>query len=567
MTLNYQPTAWQRVGGPWAITLRAYLWSAPLAVMLQLIIEPGFWSGQENPFSWLAVCVLGYLAFGGFLFIADKFLIANREQKPASVIMVILVASIGGLIRSFVIGTCIPLFGISGINAVERMPFGAVIGVFWLITTSLIMDSKYRYRRQLDELIAEQIPLLASQKDYLTNFAKSIPLETKSEFDKSNFQLQNIFRDIAVKASSGDSKWESVARQAYRTVMSLIFVDRRPRRLSELPETEVISSPGDAFKVISQTPLLNIPVVFAFYVTTIFLAAARILPIGQAALPLAVGLLVNLLILVIGKKAIQRSKHDSSFGYINMLLILALLAIIGPTFSEATYISVFELQVFALAGTLIEIIWIVTTGLLQLSQQNRQKIVNQATSENELLRLEVDYWETIAQRSSQAGFSPAITLDLIASDLRQFLNLNQPVNCQGAMECASSLVGEIKLIRGSIDEFSIESEFDRIIATWGQEANILWTVSGISGPEGLVRRAITLIEISILRSLRYGKASVISIDVSNSASGSEITITDNGVEHSVNGASLGIEILQNISDNTWSQVRAGGVNKVTAQVC
>jgi hypothetical protein len=29
---------------------------------------------------------------------------------------------------------------------------------------------------------------------------------------------------------------------------------------------------------------------------------------------------------------------------------------------------------------------------------------------------------------------------------------------------------------------------------------------------------------------------------------------------------LGIEILQEISNNTWNQVRAGGVNKVTAQI-
>ena len=564
--MNYHPTVWERIGGPWAITLRAYLWTFPLGVMLQPIIEPGFLYERENLFAWLVVCTLGYLAFGALLLFANKFLIPNRDVKPASVSRVLLIVVLGGLVRSYVIGSAIPLFGLTGIGPVERIPFSVTITLFWFITTSLIMDSKYRYRKQLDELVSEQLPLLESQKAYLANFAQSIPVGTKADFDKSNFQLQNVFRDLAVKASTSGARWEPVARQAYRTVMSLIFVQRRPRRFSELSKSEYIASPREAFNIISQTPLLNIPVVFSFYVTSLFLAAARILPIAEAAIPLAIGLLVNLLILIIGKKVIERSKNNSSFGYLTMFAVLALLAVIGPLFSSATYISVLELQIFALAGTVVEIIWIVATGLLQLSQQNRQKLIDQATSENELLRLEIQYWETISKRADTASYSPTLTLDLIAADLRRYLDLDQPNDCQGAIECASTLVAEIKLIRSSIDEFSIESEFDRIVSTWGEEANIMWTVSGTKNSEGLVRRAITAIEISILRSLRYGGATVISINVTNSDNSSDVTITDNGLEHAGAGASLGIDILQELSINTWNQVRAGGVNKITAQI-
>lgn len=564
MALNYQPTVWERIGGPWAITLRAYLWTAPLAILLQPIIEPGFWSGQENGFSWLAACALGYLAFGAFLFIANKFLIPNREIKPASVFMVLFVTIIGGLIRSSVIGTAIPEFGLTGLGPVERMPFSITITVFWLITTSLIMDAKYRYRRQLDELVAEQIPLLEKQKAYLLHFAKSIPVGTKASFDQSNFKLQNVFRDLAVKASVSGAKWEPVSRQAYRTVMSLIYVQRRPRRFTDLSELDFIASPKDAFRIISSAPLISIPIVFTVYVISIFLAAARILPIAEAAIPLAIGLLVNLLILIVSKKAIQRSKNVSAFGYLTMFAVLALLAVVGPTFSTANYLSVFGLQVFALAGTMIEIIWIIATGLLLLSQQNRQKVIDQATSENALLRQELNYWDAILSRAMEASFSPNFVLDLIASDLRQFLDKDQPNESVGAIECASTLVAEIKLIRGAIDEFSIETEFERIMSTWGTQADILWTASGPESSEGLIRRAVTLIEISILKSLRYGHATVISIDLKSSGDQIGVTVTDNGAEYT--GTNLGIEILQALSANTWSQVRAGGVNKVSAQV-
>ena len=563
--MNYHPSAWERIGGPWAITLRAFLWTSPLAILLQPIIEPGFWSG-ENYFIWISVCTAGYLAFGLFLYIAAKFLIPNRDVKPAPVVAILLIAVFGGFIRSFVIGSLIPVAGLSGIGPFERMPFGAVISVFWIVTAALIMDAKYRYRKQLDELVAEQIPLLQQQKSYLANFAQTIPAGTKTDFDMANFHLQNAFGELAIKTSTAGSEWQPISNQAYRSIMNLIFVQVRPRRFTELSEEEYISSPSDAFKIISRTPLFHIPVVISFYVTSIFLALARIVPIEEAAISLSAGLLVNLLILVIGKKVIQRSGGNSSFGYLAMFAILTLLAIIGPLFSSATYISVFELQTFALAGTVIEIIWIIATGVLLLSQQNRQKIIDQATMENELLQKEIQYWETVSQRVAAENYSPSATLELMSSDLRSFLKADQPENCKGAIECASSLVAEIKFVRGSIDEFSIEDEFERIVSTWGQEVDILWTVSGEIGSESTIRRAITLIEISILKSLRNGDASVISIDVTNSNNISEVTITDNGIEHSNTGTSLGVEVIQTISNNSWSQIRAGGVNKVTATV-
>jgi len=566
MAMNYHPTTWERIGGPWAITLRAYLWTSPLAVLLQPIIEPGAWSGQENLFVWFAVCALGYLAFGVFLFIADKFIIPNRDVKPAPVIAILLIAVIGGAIRSTVIGSAIPVFGLTGIGAVERMPFGAIITVFWIISASIIMDAKYRYRQQLDELIVEQIPLLEKQKAYLANFKNEIPSEAKSSFDKVNFQLQNLFRELIVKADSAGFAWEPVGRQAYRSVMKLIFVQTRPRRFSEFAESDFMTSRRDTFQIITRTPLFHIPVVFSFYATSIFLTAARILPIEEAAVQLTVGLLINLLILVIGKKIIERSSGDSSFGYLAMCAVLVLQALIGPLFSSATYITIFELQVFALAGTSIEIIWLVATGLLLLSQQNRQKIIDQATTENELLSLEIQYWETIATRSANATYSPFVTLELIASDLQNFLATDRPDKCKGAIECASTIVAEVQFVRRSIDDFSIESEFERIVATWGQDVEILWTTSGETRDENLIRRAITLIEILILRSLRDGNASVISIHVANSGPLTEVTVSDNGVDHSALEPSLSIDILQEISNGTWNQVRSGGVNKVTAQV-
>jgi len=564
MALNYKPSVLERIGGPWALTLRAYLWTSPITVIFQPIIEPGFWSGNESRLTWFAVCLIGYLVFGAYIFIANKFLVPNREDKPVSGVLMILIGMIGGAIRGGTIGTLIPVLGLTGTNGIERLPFATIIGGIWIVTTSLIMDAKYRYQRQLNELVIEQNSLVGQQRLYLAKFTDAIPALSKPEFDLRNFKLQNIFRDLAVRAGADPGNWGLIARQVYSAVTDLIFVSKKPSRVSELPHEQFFSSRKDAFNVISRTPLFHIPTVFSLYLTLIVFSAARILPIKLAAFSLTIGMLVNLSILILSKKAIQRSKRNSSFIYINMFVVLTLLAIIGPTFSRGDYVSVFELQVFAIAGTVIEVIWIVATGLLMLSQVNRQKIIDQASIENELLRLENQYWVSISQQVTDANYSPLFTLNLVSSDLSSYLDADQPAKTRGAIEFASSLTAEIKAIRNSIDIFSIESEFDRIVATWGKETNILWTHNGVGCPELVARRAIAAIEISILKSLRYGQANLISIDLVSSSNGIDFSVNDNGGPHGTTGAAIGNEILMDLTSGTYKSVRKGSLTIATS---
>ena len=58
---------------------------------------------------------------------------------------------------------------------------------------------------------------------------------------------------------------------------------------------------------------------------------------------------------------------------------------------------------------------------------------------------------------------------------------------------------------------------------------------------------------------------MVSIDVRGHEIGADFKITDNGHEHNDGGTGLGVEILQELSGNTWERNRAGGLNIVTAQ--
>jgi hypothetical protein len=566
MTLNYQPNVWDRIGGPWAITLRAYLWCIPLGVLLQPLVEPGFWSGNENPFAWYAVSAIAYLVAGAFLYLANRFVIPNREIKPAPGVLMLGIGMLAGVTRSIAMGTLIPIFGLTGITAVERLPFGSIIGIFWIISSALVMDSKYRYRRQLAELIAEQKSALEIQKQHISKFAEVIPETSNTELDTLIHGLQKVFRDLAVKASVSTSNWVVIAGQLYRSITGIILVTRQSNRVSDLRDSDLVTSRKDAFQVISRTPLFHIPAVISIYSTTIAFATARILPIDLAGPKLAFGLLINWIILGSFKWAIKRGKGDSSFGYLAMFTVLILLAIIGPEFYQGAYVTRLQLQIFTIAGTFVEIIWIHSTGLLMLSQLNRQKIINQATEENEQLRSEIQYWKTIEGRVVAAKYSPITALDLVASDLRQYITSDQPMQSQGAIEFTASLIKEIKLIRNANEEFSLAVEFARIQSNWASETDILWTSNGLVPDADLGRIAIQVVEISILRSTRIGHASLVSIDLTSGADEIKLSVSDNGVPQGESGAAMGNVMLSELTNGSYTSTRSGALTIATATI-
>jgi hypothetical protein len=71
---------------------------------------------------------------------------------------------------------------LDGIGSLARLPFGAFLGFAWIFTTSLIMDSKYRYQLHLDSLISEQVELLQRNGEWVDQVRLRLKLCAKSQF-------------------------------------------------------------------------------------------------------------------------------------------------------------------------------------------------------------------------------------------------------------------------------------------------------------------------------------------------------------------------------------------------
>ena len=118
--LPYSPTVWQRLGGPWSITLRAYLWTAPLGILAQPVVEPSFWNDYSTVSIWLLIATLGYSAFGAVLWLGWLAFISRQSKPNASAVLVILIAVVASMSRSATIGLLVGPFGLTGVDWVGR---------------------------------------------------------------------------------------------------------------------------------------------------------------------------------------------------------------------------------------------------------------------------------------------------------------------------------------------------------------------------------------------------------------------------------------------------------------
>jgi hypothetical protein len=223
--LPYSPTIWQRIGGPWSITLRAYLWTAPLAIITQPIIEESFWDDYGNWATWFLISVLGYLVFGLVLWLGWLAFIALRRRANSPALLIISIAIVASMFRSATIGSLIEPLGLTGVDSITRLPFGAFLGFAWVFTSALIMDSKYRYQLHLDTLVAEQDQLLQQNRDWLGQVRNMLPNFTRVVIEDSHRSLQMAMREIAILSNDPSKVWSKVTSEIKRASIRIALAD------------------------------------------------------------------------------------------------------------------------------------------------------------------------------------------------------------------------------------------------------------------------------------------------------------------------------------------------------
>ena len=562
--LPYSPTIWQRIGGPWSITLRAYLWTAPLGILAQPVVEPSFWNDFGTLPLWLLSAGLGYLTFGVVLWLGWFIFIDRRRSAFTSPLLVISIAIAASMARSATIGSLTEPLNLDGVGSLARLPFGAFLGFAWVFTTSLIMDSKYRYQLHLDSLVSEQVELLHKNGEWVDQVRLRLNQVSRELFEDSHRHLQQAMREIAILSNDPKTIWAKVTPEIKRASIRIALAEDHQTLTSEKNLSELKGSRSVALAAIATTPLMNVPLVMTFTSIITFLGATRLYSTTFALSAITFGILLHIAIIQLFRYLITRNPSASTFRYFLMISILLVTSLLSTTLVSPVNYDLLILRTIAVTATVFEVVWLIATGFIQYGQLQRQKTIDRAKAENETLELSLIFWqENISElkiddesnKSPLLEVAAAMNRAVVTQDLKLGLEAMAFSNLYFS-EFAGDILGQ--------DAMEIESELGRIARTWKNQADVIWSVSGDHVELAIARRVTAALEICVSKAIRHGEASVISVDAKRLNDLVEIKVSDNGHDYVEGDSGLGVEILKELSGNTWQRERAGGLNIVTA---
>ena len=563
--LPYSPTIWQRIGGPWSITLRAYLWTAPLGILAQPVVEPSFWNDFGTLPLWLLSAVLGYLTFGVVLWLGWFIFIDRRRSAFTSPLLVISIAIAASMARSATIGSLTEPLNLDGVGSLARLPFGAFLGFAWVFTTSLIMDSKYRYQLHLDSLVSEQVELLHKNGEWIDQVRARLNQMSRELIEDTHRHLQQAMREIAILSNDPKTIWAKVTPEIKRASIRIALAEDHQTLTSEKNLSELKGSRSVALAAIATTPLMNVPLVMTFTSIITFLGATRLYSTTFALSAITFGILLHIAIIQLFRYLITRNPSASTFRYFLMISILLVTSLLSTTLVSPIDYDLLILRTIAVTATVFEVVWLIATGFIQYGQLQRQKTIDRAKAENETLELSLIFWqENISElkiddesnKSPLLEVAAAMNRAVVTQDLQLGLEAMAFSNLYFA-EFAGDILGQ--------DAMVIESELGRIARTWKNQAEVIWSVSGDHVELAIARRVTAALEICVSKAIRHGEASVISVDVKRLNDVVEIKVSDNGHDYVEGDSGLGVEILKELSNGTWQRDRSGGLNIVAAE--
>ena len=562
--LPYSPTIWQRIGGPWSITLRAYLWTAPLGILAQPVVEPSFWNDFGTLPLWMLSAGLGYLTFGVVLWLGWFIFIDRRRSAFTSPLLVISVAIAASMARSATIGSLTEPLNLDGVGSLARLPFGAFLGFAWVFTTSLIMDSKYRYQLHLDSLVSEQVELLHKNGEWIDQVRARLNQVSREWIEDSHRHLQQAMREIAILSNDPKTIWAKVTPEIKRASIRIALAEDHETLTSEKNLSELKGSRSVAFTAIATTPLMNVPLVMTFTSIITFLGATRLYSTTFALSAITFGILLHIAIIQLFRYLITRNPSASTFRYFLMISILLVTSLLSTTLVSPIDYDLLILRTIAVTATVFEIVWLIATGFIKYGQLQRQKTIDRAKAENETLELSLIFWqENIYELKIDDESNKSPLLEVAAAMNRAVVTQDLQLGLE-AMAFSSLYFAEFAGDILGQDAMEIESELGRIARTWRNQADVIWSVSGDHVELAIARRVTAALEICVSKAIRHGEASVISVDVKRMNDSVEVKVSDNGHDYVESGSGLGVEILKELSGNTWQRERAGGLNIVTA---
>lgn len=175
------PTVADRIGGRWAISLRAWV-ALTILTSFALPLSIPAAEGPRGRVIALLSGVIVAVVLGAAMLIADRTVFRHRRERPVPLRTVIVVDALFGLVHSVTSASMLLLLGLPDSAAVPegRILFSVSMAPVVLIALSLIFDDIERYGREREALL-ERLLTLRAQTEDRTELTESIEAAVQAE--------------------------------------------------------------------------------------------------------------------------------------------------------------------------------------------------------------------------------------------------------------------------------------------------------------------------------------------------------------------------------------------------
>ena len=554
----FSESARAALSGRWAISRDPYILIAPTLIVSVILLQATTFELAEI-WGWFLASSGGYLTFCLLLYLAHVTLYRNRADAPVSVAWIFVIGFVfGGIKGASTAGISVALNLES--NLYEEMlgralPAG-LLGLVGVPSMALLMHTLSEFREKRADLIAEQIFMESkehqSQEIIATMSAK---LREKIE-DDLRTQTEDLRQSFIANSGQPDT-WQLMANDL-RTAANET-VRNTSHKLWERPETKLVEiSLLDLFRAMITTNAFPLR-----YIIPIFLVSAAPVNIrdhGSDELFVrlfALGLSVSITYLL----ASWAIKKSASHKYQIYLTAIGLAGLI----TSAVLIVVFNDPVNQhFVGVVITIaLWLpiltVTCGLIDTSLKQRQDILDELRS-----RIDKSRIRTVSRNNEAIRLSNDMAKYLHGNLQSRLMASALAIEAAGRAQDSNALAEEIEKAQQSIqtpfDQFtsdqleSLSIELHKLLKRWDGILRIELNYAGKDefASAADIRNIIHVIEECFSNCLHHGFATEATICLKVSATGTMLTVVDNGFGPRDGMPGLGSSLFNSIAGSNWS---------------
>ena len=541
-----EPTFRERLGGRWALSLKAFLITAPLITLAITIVSARDWA---EAVAWAVASIVAMVVLGAWTYLLHRTLFRNRATSPLPVAVVVGCAVIAGAIFVATASLVGLLLGLPP----EEGPWGrivptVIVATWWSVTLSLMLEASDRFHRERTLLIdrAVQQQLAAAQEaEVAARIRESIHEDVNAELAGAHISLLRRLDDIETRDSA---TYSAVANELRDTAQTAV----RPlsHRLAEQTAQE---HPAPGFfamiaNIIRRQPFRPLAVSVIYLVTTAPREVTRLgTEMGIASIAVTVSLIV--VSMTAFNSAMRRwPRYHATLFLGGIVVIEGFTVILAPAYTVITGIAIPATDI--LGSVIFGIFVIIVTsgfGSWRATRRDMLRTFEQEISDDEVQALARSRAIADAAREASAVLHGAVQTKLIATAMAidHGIAAGDMVAVNQALMQARAIL-EQPLASDNAPAMSTLGEvISRKAALWRGLADISVTVdpSATALTGQVAASAGDIVEEGIANAVHHGHAHTIAVYAETAGDGLVIRIVDDGAGPGGGPPGLGTRML------------------------